>query len=179
MPKFPNKLVLPTGLITISPYSLESTGAGSGSWGAPASAVWASASRAIYIPFRISKPIAVVNLYCFNGAVVNGNIDLGIYDVAGTRIVSTGSTAQAVINSLQAVAITSTVIGPGMFYMAIALDGTVGTIFTSRAVGAIPHRIAMGMAQQAAAFPLPATATFATITDNSLPVAGLSRRSVV
>ena len=139
---------------------------------APVSGTWPAANRAIYIPFTLYGPETVRKMFCGNGGAVSGNVDVGIYNAAGTRLVSSGSTAQASINVLQVFDITDTTIGPGYYYMALALDNTTGTILNSNpAVFVMP---VWGVKQEAAAFPLPATATFANVSSAYLPMVGLS-----
>jgi hypothetical protein len=53
-----------------------------------------------------------------NGATASGNMDVGIYDYAGTRLVSSGSTAQSGTSAFQDFDITDTLLGPGIFYLA-------------------------------------------------------------
>ncbi len=180
---FPVSTVTP--LVTINPYSLESLGSGLAVWGAgsmngAASAVYPTANLAIFIPFAITNPITIVNLFAYNGTVASGNIDIGIYDVAGTKIVSTGSTAQAGTSALQVIAPTSTQLGAGVYYMAIAMDNTTGTLLRSNIAGQTVSLLkTVGMAQMATAFPLPAAATFETVSNAYIPLIGLSTRSVV
>jgi hypothetical protein len=169
-------LVLPCGLVTISPYSLGSIGAVTGNLSsAPASGTWDSANRAVFVPFRVSRPIYVVNMFVFNGLVVSGNLDIGIYTSDGTRLVSIGSTAQAGTSAIQTLDITDTLLGPGLFYMALVFNNTTARVFQQTVV---PSGIVCGMAIMNAAFPLPATATFSQ-SYNYLPVFGLTTRSVV
>ena len=110
----------------IHPWSLESLGAGlmtdMKSITSAASATYVAANRAHYIPFVVSEPITVVQLFAYNGATASGNIDMGIYDAKGTKLVSIGSTAQAGTNALQTFDITDTVLGSGRFYLAVAMD---------------------------------------------------------
>ena len=174
---WPRGLVLPDGLVTISPYSLESIGAASGSLGSPSSWVWPTADKAIFTPFRISRQILVKNMFLFNGIAVNGNFDIGIYDRTGVRLVSSGSVVQAGVSSLQAVDVADTLIGPGLFYMALVFDNVVATIYASRP-GFAQCR-AMGLATMLNAFILPATAVFATIADHYVNLHGLTARVVV
>lgn len=170
-------LVLPNGLVTITPFCLASIGAVTGALGTPASATWPLASRAIFIPFRISRSILVLNMFTFNGAVVNGNLDIGLLDAVGTRLVSSGSTAQAGINQIQTLNIADTLVGPGQFYIALAMDNIVGTFFRSNF--SAPKVAVVGMLQQVAAFPLPAAAVFALGALSYIPVCGLTARSPV
>jgi len=175
---FPRDLVLPDGLVTISPYHQCSVGATIGSMGGPYSSTWASASRAIFVPFRIPRSILVLNMWTYNGAAVGNNLDIGIYSKDGTRLVSSGSTAQAGINVIQTLDITDTLIGPGLFYMALSFDGTVSTVFRSLPGNIVFPRI-LGMVSMNNAFPLPASAVFATLASSTIPVFGLTVRSIV
>lgn len=143
-----------------------------------ASAVWPSANRAIFIPFEVEHPYLVTQMYTFNGTAAAGNIDLGVYSEDGTRIVSTGSTAQSGTTTYQIVDVTDTMIGRGCFYMALALSSASGT--NSRFTSATTITgLASGMMIQDTAFALPATATFAATTSTYFPVFGLTGYSVV
>jgi hypothetical protein len=166
----------------ITPASLESimpglSGAGQGVLGNIASGVWPSANLAIYIPFFLVEPVSIAQLFLYNGSAVSGNVDVGLYAEDGTRLVSTGSTAQAGTSMLQFFDVTDTWLGPGVFYLASALDNTTGT--TQRvAPSNVMVLSVQGVAQQASAFPLPAAATFAALTFSYLPYVGLARRTL-
>ena len=135
-----------------------------------ASATWTSANVAIYVPFSISSPRLIRKLFWQNGTAVSGNVDCGIYDSAGTKIVSTGSTAQSGTSAIQSVDITDTMLGPGQYFLALAMDNTTATTIRA-SINSV--RVKMyGIFQQATAFPLPATATFATNTGGYLPFFG-------
>ena len=168
-----NQLALPDGLITICPTSLCSMGI---YVDAPGSFTWMTANRAVYVPFRISRTILVKNMFIFNGATISGNVDLGIYDKDGTRLVSTGSTAQAGASSVQTIAVVNTPIGPGLFYMALAINNTTATVYLWNLANY--RSKCFGLAMQAAVFPLPVIATFATYSDY-LYLYGLTARSFV
>ena len=165
--------------ITVHPWSMLSLGEelAVNHLVAAASAVWPSANRALYIPFWLPTPITAVQMFSYNGATASGNIDVGIYAEDGTRIVSAGSTAQAGTNALQAFDITDTLIGPGRYYLAIAMDNTTGTLF--QAAYAARFMAGHGCFTQASAFPLPAVATFATSASSSNVAFGFSTRAVL
>jgi hypothetical protein len=162
--------------VTITPFSLEA-GSGMLSTGAPASSAWPAASRALFCSFRLWTPITAVKMFVLNGATVSGNIDVGIYDEAGTRLVSSGSTAHAGTSVIQVLDITDTQLGIGLFYMALALDGTTATVYRKSINVALQR--ATRWYQMAAAFPLPATATFAAPASNYVPLFGLSTDTVI
>lgn len=141
-----------------------------------ASAAYPSANRAHYAPFIVHGAILVQTLFWYNGATVSGNVDIGLYSIDGTRLVSTGSTVQSGTSVAQSVAVTSFILPPGAYFFAISCDNTTATFMRSNA-GAQISRL-LGLALQNTAFPLPATATFAA-TGGYSPVMGLSTRSFV
>lgn len=168
--------------VTINPWSEESIGRSSSavilSISGTASAVWPTGNTALYVPFHIAVPITVVKMATWNGATASGNIDIGLYNAVGTRIVSSGSTAQAGTSAAQEFDITDTLLVPGRYYMALTQDDGVGTFF-SVAPGSNKISQTFGVRSQATALPLPATATFAACALNYLPVFWLTTRTVV
>jgi len=136
----------------------------------PGSAAFPAANDAIFVPFVIQSATPIKRLFSANGTVASGNIDVGIYSEDGARIVSAGSTAQAGTTDLQFFDIADLILGPGRYYMAVALDNGTGTL--QRANIIVARLQCLGLAKQASAFPLPATATFATVTAAYLPVVG-------
>lgn len=133
-----------------------------GFWTSAASAAWPAANRAIFYPFLLHVPTVLTKLWCLNGNTVSGNLDIGIYDVAGTKLVSTGSTAQSGTSALQTVTITALPLAPGTYYMAMAMDNTTGTLYRIT-TPTVNLAIGLGWFQQATAFPLPATFTPASL----------------
>ena len=162
---------------TITPWHPESIGAREGM--NPTSAVWPSANRAIFIPFRLWHPITARLLFVHNGAAVNGNLDVGLYDPDGNRLVSSGSTAQAGINVIQTLNIADTQLGPGWFYMAMAMDNIVGAVL--RRAPSISIGKLLGLAMQDAAFPLPNPAAIIALNTAAAyyPFIGLCTRAVM
>lgn len=148
---------------------------------APASAVHPVANLAIFVPFVLAESITVVKLFNMNGSTAVNNIDVGIYDSSGTRLVSSGSTVQSGINVIQEFDVTDTVMGPGLFYLAKASNDQATSFRWVHPSATAPTEFlqTLGMAQMATAFPLPATATLAAIAQNYVPLIGLSRRTLV
>lgn len=157
---------------TMAGESLAMTGASPN-----VSAVWPSANLAIFIPFVIYRPSIAYHLSLHNGAAVSGNVDMGIYDERGNRLVSKGSTAQAGTTTIQPFDITDTLLMPASYYVGLALDNGVGTVERS-ATQAVQQRVC-GMQQMAAAFVLPATATFAALTNAYTPAVAVHLVSTV
>lgn len=172
-------------LVTITPFSLESAGANFGSYSNnnmglmySTSTAWSTANLAVFIPFAVSRRVTIQQVFCLNGATVSGNIDIGIYTLNGTKIVSAGSTAQTGTAAIQALSITPTQLSAGAYYMAMSMDNTTGTIYKNVIYNTLGNRAA-GMAQMASAFPLPASATFSAATTGNIPVFALTTRSVI
>lgn len=170
-------------VFTVNPFSIESIGSkiygfGGGNITNNSAAVMPAANRAIFYPFSISRGVVVAQLWIHNGLAAAGNFDIGIYDAAGTRIVSSGSTAQVGTSTVQAVNITDTPLGPGLFYMGVSMDGTTGQVI-DYVIGNVIFAQLCGMAQMASAFPLPATAVFAAVTSDFVPLVGWTTRGVV
>lgn len=125
-------------------------------------AAWPAANKAIYVPVRVPSRCLVRKLWYGAYTGNAGNIDIGIYDAAGTRLVSSGSTAKVASGSGTEAVIdtTDTTIGPGLHYMALACsNNTDSFIVKTSAVAPLPA--AMGVLTEAlGSVTLPATATW-------------------
>jgi hypothetical protein len=113
-----------------------------------------------------------------NGTSLATNIDAGIYDLSGTRLVSIGSVIHSGTSTIQIFDITDTYLLPGLYYLGVAVSNTSGTLAgfnASAAVDATP----MGLYQQAGAFPLPATASFSMFTGTFIPLVSMAIQSVI
>lgn len=165
---------------TISVLSAEAVGALYRLLGGatPASSAWPSANRAIFIPFSLAAPFQMKKVWWANGATANANIDCGVYSAGGTLLGSIGSTAQAGTSVVQSATL-SLSLTPGAYYMALVLSATTGTILRTSGLTAAAGLPAAGIAQQASALPLPATATFATAASSYVPLFGITSQSVI
>lgn len=131
------------------------------------SGVWPAANRAIYVAVQLAFPVTVYQVGWWNGTAVSGNVDVGIYDETGARLVSTGSTAQAGTSTIQTVDIADTALVAGTYFLAMAMDNTTGQVMRVSAQTLIQQ--VSPVAQQATAFPLPTTSTMATLALAYLP----------
>lgn len=139
-----------------------------------ASAAWPSANRALFVPFRLPRQMTVYQGVVGCGSGSTGNFDVGVYDSAGNKIVSSGATARAA--STEVVAnMTDTAIGPGLFYMAVAVDGT--TNIVQQVPAAVGLTKMLGVLEMGSAYTLPATATYATVSAANIPMMALYFRS--
>ena len=164
--------IAPFGCSYFTSYAgIHSIGAATGSLAASSGAAYPTANKAIFIPFRLLKPTRITKLWVLNGAIVSGNLDLGIYTSDGTCIASAGSTAQAGASVIQIITLGTAIRLPcGLFYMAIAVDNITATVFRT-GVDAYLLKV-LGMAQMASAFPLPVTVTFAAVASSYIPTIG-------
>lgn len=126
-----------------------------------------AANRAHYVPFVVPDPFIVDKFRWRNGSVVSGNADAGIYSSDGTRLVSTGSTAQSGASAIQEVDVTDTYLAPGVYYSAFTASNTSGSYvsFTDQGITEIGR--SYGLFQQSSALPLPSSATFAAWTSQT------------
>lgn len=136
----------------------------------PASSTFPASNDALFVPMCIQQGVLVKRLFSINGGTASGNIDMGIYSKDGARIVSIGSTAQSGTNAPQFFDITDTFLGAGLYYLAVAMDNTTGTLF--RANQSVTKQQAIGMAKATSAFALPASVTFAAVTGTFIPLIG-------
>jgi hypothetical protein len=136
--------------------------------GIPTSIAWPTANLAMFVPVALSEAITVVKMAWMNGATVSGNVDVGIYDAAGNRLVSIGSTAQAGVTNSQVVDVADTLLSAGRYYLGLAMDNITGTMRMS-APDTLGTVKAMGVLQMAAAFPLPLAAVFAAAANTRVP----------
>jgi hypothetical protein len=140
------------------------------------STTWPAANRAIYIPVLIPCLMTVTQFYHYNGSTASGNIDIGLYNVDYTRIVSSGATAQAGTTTLQTVDITDTQVPAGIYYIGISFSGTTGTSATSAVNGRTPGLL--GIVMQESAHPLPSVMTPVTAASGTtIPLVGLTDRA--
>lgn len=176
MPAWPEPQVTPSGLIAISLLSFGSIGGLlSPSWQNPRSLPWPASNDAYIVPFRIAEPFNAQWAWVHNGNAVNGNLDIGIYDEHFNRLVSSGSTAQAGINVVQAINITDTLLPTGVYFLALAMDNIVGEVMRFDAI-AVNYALFAGIGGMANAFPLPDPFVIATAPDEDIPIYGITDR---
>jgi len=134
---------------------------------AVSSSTWPVADLAVYVPVRIRRPVVVKKLALANGAAVSGNFDIGIYDAAGTRLVSTGATAQSGTNDLQVVDVTDLTLQTALYYFACVMDNTTGAVDCHNPGAVASAGWGVLTQQLAASGTLPATATWAIDVTNA------------
>ncbi len=142
------------------------------------SAAWPTTSAACFFPFFLATRVTVTQMLIANGTTVAGNVDAGIYDETGNLIVHSSSTAQASSGTVQGLNIVDTDIGPGKYFMALAVDNTTATI--RRVIPTGTDIRSWGGNWAALTYPLPATIAFNSTADIAyVPQFGLSMRVLV
>lgn len=176
MPDFP--VAHSVNNLIISSASTQSLGHALSAMGVIAGTIaWPTANKAIFVPVTIYDAVTIVKMYVINGNPVSGNIDVGIYDVGGARLVSAGSTAQAGTDVVQEFNITDTTLNPGLYYLACALDNGTGRVSRWNPSAALGR--ALGVAEQTTAFALPSSATFAALSSSYIPAIFATPRTVI
>lgn len=125
-------------------------------------------NKAIFMPFWIEEPVKIGSIEMAVDTQ-NGNCDVGIYTLAGSRLVSAGSTAVGAAG-IQSFDITDILLPRGAFYAAFVASSTTAKIWGAALKGTNAiNMTAYGFGQMAAALPLPATATIVAMTNGSYP----------
>lgn len=117
---------------------------------------------------RVAKPtpLSAITAYV---ATQNGNVDVGVYQSDGTtltKIASSGSTAVGAAGAPQTIALTAGVsLQPGIdYYLAAIVDGTASLGRAAALVAAAVGLVDKQAVTKAQTFPLPATATLASLS---------------
>jgi hypothetical protein len=127
---------------------------------ASASGAWPTADLAIYVPVAVERRVIVKQLWFASQTTGTGNYDIGLYDAAGTKVLSRGSTAKGATAIEVVWDCTDTTIGPGIYYLALNCSNATDTF--QRFAPAAPICAALGIYTEAVgSVTLPATATFA------------------
>jgi hypothetical protein len=141
---------------------------------APTSQAWPLANLALYVPIYVNEACTIYEVGTGAGATVGGNFDIGLYDMAGAKIQTTGTTARTAA-AWNAVNWTDLVIAPGWYYAAMSADGTNNYSGIAPAAGLAQ---AAGVCEQTTAFVLPATATLTRTTRPMVPNIAFQMRSL-
>lgn len=170
----PNGIHTPNVISTASRFAGTHAMAAAGA-AAPASATTV-ATTAVFVPFYVTETYTWTRGLVSNGSgTMTGNVDIGIYSEAGTRLASTGNTALSGVSVVQSIVFTSSVVlAPGRYYMAISYSAA-----TANNAVAFANTVALGRYcgayRQTTANPLPSTATFATWASQVIPAFAISQ----
>lgn len=138
---------------------------------------WPTANLAILYPFTVVRAFTVQAVGWLNGSVVSGNVDCGVYDMAGNRKLSCGTQAQTGTSVIQTATCTKTVLPPGRWYAALSMDNTTGNMANFKPLAEWLR--SEGVQQAASAFVLPSSVTLANPANAYLPWFGLFSQTVI
>lgn len=164
-----NGAVHPARIFTYSPEMLGVELAAMAS-AAPAGTAWPANQEAFYIPLKIEATVTVKTIgVAISADGTAATLDVGIYNSAGTRLVSKGNTAVAATSTWQSFDITDTVLIPGLYYIGIlgAWATTAPSVYRHSLASSVMSRCYYYQAVGAA--DLPASAIFANSARDYLP----------
>jgi hypothetical protein len=143
------------------------------------STAW-TANLLVYVPLITANALIVSQFFWYNGTAVSGNSDAGIYTEDGmTKLVSTGSTANAGTSQFQATNITDVTLPANRrLWLALGCDnGTQTYRCTDLIVSGLEF---IGVKQQASGWSsgLPTSATFAAPSIAKMPIFGFTGKAV-
>lgn len=136
------------------------------------------ANLALYLPLLIPKKINVANMFWQNGATISGNVCMGLYNEAGTRLQQTTIVAHAGASAIQAPSITAFDLPRGRYWLGIAFSSATATIrgFGTSAVGADANKWCAIGEEALGSTQIPTTMTpVASARNVFLPFIGITR----
>lgn len=104
---------------------------------------WPTAKLVTYIPIVIEYPFRVQTIFWQNGTTPVGNIEVGVYDEAGTRRGTSGSAAAGTTAAIQTATPTAFTLQPARYYIAVTCDN-VGGSYTLSGFSSAPGLGAVG-----------------------------------
>lgn len=150
--------------------------------------LWAStnvttANRAFYVPVIVPEGCTARKVFYVTGGTTTGaaNVDMGIYNTSGTRLVSTGSTAynQNNNNTFTVIDIADTALTAGLYYLAFVIS-SVSNVHIRRIDLGVMGQASAGVLAESSALPLPSTATWVIpTTDQLVPLIGILVQSSI
>ena len=136
---------------------------------------WPSANRAIYTPITIEAPVTAYHMG-FEVVTQSGNVDVGLYDLNGVLLISSGTTAVGA-TGFQGINITDTPLNPGIYFMAMAVDNTTASLRRYATAITLGSLSVQGIQDEDTAFVLPATATMSAMGAQYIPMLYVSLAS--
>lgn len=138
-----------------------------------------SSSNIVLYQVVVTEPYRVRRFWWQNGVTVNGNVDVGVFAEDGTRIASTGSTAQSGSSTMQQVSADFT-LGIGRYWIGLASTSSTGTFAgkTGTGVNMLSVRDASGLAMHVTvgtAVPIPSSIVIGSNLGFTIPSFGIAR----
>jgi hypothetical protein len=131
-----------------------------------------SANSACLVRVKAHRDLSITKLIWIAGTQ-SGNYDIGIYDAAGNRLWSKGSTASPVSGTITETFAAVPIAKGAIFYVAIAADNATATFRGITLVSAELTKLTTGIPSSvtvAASFPLPNPITIGSTTVLRIPL---------
>lgn len=158
-------------LLDAPPLSIDTvTTYGSTGWGhllasLSGSGAYPATNLAIYVPVRVRQAVIVRKLWVACTATGTDTVDLGVYNAAGTQVVSVTEAAKVISDELVIDVSPDVALSPGLYYMAMSCASNTATFL--RYITTAPLLAGLGVRTEAlGSVTLPATATW--VIDNTL-----------
>jgi hypothetical protein len=136
---------------------------------APGEAAWPVTNLALYIPFNLEGSATLTSIGLVIGGI--GNLfDLGIYNESGVALYRSGGVARSASGFRTST--TSLALGRAIYYVGVSsndVSSIIARANTTRLGSSAWCFDAIGIKQEASAYPLPATATFASPSNSYIP----------
>ena len=143
--------------------------------GAIATITWPTNNLAVYAPIVLPIRFTVARFLVSNGNNLTGNVDVGLYNQAGTRLLSTGSTARSGSTINQYIGITDQSFPPGTYYLALVGSSTTGSYGAVQLNNQYEARMCGWLQEALGATSLPATMTPVSFTGSNAFCFGFSQ----
>jgi len=142
--------------------------------------VWTpGANVAIYLPLIVPDTFPVAGIAIHNGSNLTGNVCLGIYSEAGTRLATTGTTARATASSLQFIALSVTLTRGRYFLAGVASEAALGTYLRIAPGSVALTRILQVRQETLGSTVLPATMTPVAVATAFVPSILVSQSATI
>lgn len=178
MPDWPERPPLPLFVHTWTRWGAMHEAGRYGGAALSGALTWPVANTGFYVPVYLPWSYPVKRVFWINGTdVTSVSMDFGIYTANGTRLYSTGSTAQSGASTVQYTA-ADLLLLPGRYFFALSCTSTTAARGGQGTTGLTLTRAAqLGVLQQASVATLPAQATFAALANSCVPICGVTRKA--
>lgn len=139
------------------------------------SAGWPANNQAIYVPIAMPARFTIARFLVANGAVASGTFDIGIFNNAGVKLHSTGSTSQVGTSQVQYVGVTDQSFPPGNYFLGIVLSVTTGRVSFSNLGGTPDGEMCGSLLEVLGSAVLPTTMTPSARVRADYPCFGFSQ----
>jgi hypothetical protein len=128
---------------------------------------WPAVNRAILVPVEV-QDICTAYQFAFEVTTQSGNCDVGIYDEAGNRKTSMGSTAVAAAG-VQVIDIPNVILTPGVYFLAMVCDNVTAAFRASTTLTALQIQTLGQQMSNLGSVTLPDPITFANPANTFTP----------